>query len=78
MKHLLIITFALTLFLSGWAAHTSFNINNSSISTVGGGALSNYADYGSEVSYNEKEKTHQLSIFTSWRAGCDDGAYFIC
>ena len=74
MKHKLITTIALTLLLSGCAAPTPFNIKNSSISTVGGGALSNYSDYGSEVEYNEKEKIHQLSVFTGGRAGCDNGA----
>ena len=74
MKYKIITLVALTLFLSGCAAPTKFNIKNSSIPSNGGRALSTYADYGSEIEYNKEEKIHQLSVFTGGSAGCDNGA----
>jgi len=73
MESIYIVALTLILFLSGCAAPTPFNIKNSSIPLQGGSTLSTYADYGSDVEYNNKEKIHQLSVFTGGNAGCDNG-----
>lgn len=77
MKRRLIGLFVTTAALAGCASaptSTVFNVSSNDMGRLKSGTLSTYAEYGSQVKYDDKDGLYHLTVYVGGFGGCDGGA----